>query len=60
MWQLIAMFLCGFLFSFSIVGLLVTHQLFKEEKEEVPYTDEDMEQMSMWYENEYGKGKHES
>lgn len=60
MWQLIAMFLCGFLFSFSIVGLLVTHQLFKEEKEEAPYTDEDMEQMSLWYENEYGKGKHES
>lgn len=58
MWQLIAMFLCGFLFSFSIVGLLVTHQLFKEEKE-APYTDEDMEQMSLWYENEYGKGKHE-
>lgn len=60
MWQLVAMFLCGFLFAFSIVGLIVTHQVYKE-KDDAP-TDEEMEQMCLWYENEYGnkeRGKHE-
>lgn len=60
MWQLIVMFLCGFFLALSIVGLFVTHQLYKEKPE--PPTDEEMDQMCLWYEQEYGKqerGKHE-
>lgn len=53
MWSLIGMFLCGFFFAFFILCIVMVHRDF-EIDDSCP-TNEEMEQMCMWYENEYGK-----
>ena len=61
---LITMFFVGALFMFCICALLflrfVEPKINREEDDSdfYPYDDADMEQMSLWYEEEY-HGKHE-
>lgn len=62
--QLIAMFIIGAAFMFCVLAILflryVEPMINREEDDSdfYPYDDADMEQMSLWYEEEY-HGKHE-
>lgn len=62
--QLIAMFLIGAAFMFFVLGILFLRYVEpminceEDDSDFYPYDDADMEQMSLWYEEEY-HGKHE-
>lgn len=60
--QLITMFIIGAVFMFCICAMLFlkyVEPLYHEDDSDFyPYDDADMEQMSLWYEEEY-HGKHE-
>lgn len=54
----IAMFFCGFGVAFCFMMILWVFVYFDDERNlDYPYTDDDMEQMSLW-EDEYKKGDH--
>lgn len=54
MLELIAMFFCGFFCSASIAACVIVSLVFKKDDCQFP-TDDDMEQMCIWYEDQYGK-----
>lgn len=60
--QLIAMFIIGMGVMFCICGILFLKYIeplyHEKDSDFYPYDDADMEQMSLWYEEEY-HGKHE-
>ena len=55
MWSLIGMFLCGFVFAFALIGIFIVSIIFDDERNLEAPTEDEMEQMSLWYDNEYGK-----
>ena len=54
MTELIAMFFCGFFCSAAIMACVIVSLVFKKDDRQFP-TDDDMEQMCIWYEDQYGK-----
>ena len=62
--QLIVMFIIGAAFMFCMLAILFlryvepTINCEEDDSDFYPYDDADMEQMSLWYEEEY-HGKHE-
>lgn len=52
--NLIAMFFCGFFCSAAIMACVVVYLVFDKDDCQYP-TDEDMDQMCIWYEDQYGK-----
>ena len=59
--SLICMFFIGAIFMFCICAILFLRfiePMFEDQDTDFYPTDEDMDQMSLWYEEEY-QGKHE-
>lgn len=57
--SLIAMFIIGAVVMFCICAILYLRFIDVDDViDYYPYTDEDMDQMCLWYEDEY-KGEHE-
>lgn len=52
--ELIAMFFCGFFAASAIMACVIVSLVFKKDDHQFP-TDDDMEQMCIWYEDQYGK-----
>lgn len=52
--ELIAMFFCGFFCSAAIMACVVVYLAFDKDDRQFP-TDDDMDQMCIWYEDQYGK-----
>lgn len=52
--DLIAMFFCGFFAASAIMACVIVSLVFKKDDRQFP-TDDDMEQMCIWYEDQYGK-----
>ena len=50
--DLVAMFICGFLCAVAIMMIMILAIFFKDDDKDYP-TDEDMDQMCLWYEEEY-------
>lgn len=51
--ELIIMFFCGFFFAVAIMGIVVTALFTHEELD--AQKDEDVNQMYLWYDANYGK-----
>lgn len=49
--DLVAMFFCGFFFAAALMGILIVSVAYKDD-EDYPSAD-DMDQMCLWYEEEY-------
>lgn len=54
--ELIIMFLCGFFFAVALMGIAVVSLVFYEDDHQHP-TEEEIDQMCMWYEEEYNAKK---
>lgn len=52
--ELIAMFFCGFFCAAAIMACVIVSIVFKKDDRQFP-TDEDLDQMCIWYEDQYGK-----
>ena len=52
--ELIAMFLAGMIFMLSIETIIVMSMFSHDEDEAFP-EEPDLDQMCLWYDNEYGK-----
>ena len=51
--DLIAMFFCGFFCAAAIMAIVIVSLVFKKDDRQFP-TDDDMEQMCIWYEDQEG------
>ena len=51
MLELIIMFFCGFFFAVALMGIVIVSMVYKDH-EDAP-SEEDINQMCMWYEDEY-------
>lgn len=52
--NLIAMFFCGFFCGAAIMACVLVSIVFEKDVRQYP-TDDDMDQMCIWYEDQYGK-----
>ena len=49
--ELVIMFFCGFFFAVAITGIVIVSLVYKDHDDEP--SAEDMDQLCMWYEEEY-------